>query len=49
VVLPQPQVLIKFGEEVFKPDGTFRDPKTEKLLTELLQKTLNLVEKAKNK
>jgi len=49
LVLPQPQILIKFGEEAFKPDGTFRDPQTEELLTELLRKTLNLVEKAKNK
>ncbi len=47
LVLPQPQVFIKFAGEAFNPDGSFKDPKTYETLKTLIQKTFGMVQKLK--
>lgn len=48
-LLPQPQVLIRFGGEAFNPDGSFKDEKTAELLKKLVTETLLFAQKLKMK
>jgi chromate reductase, NAD(P)H dehydrogenase (quinone) len=42
LVIPQPMVYIRNGAEAFNPDGSFRDPKTTKILGRLIDRALAL-------
>lgn len=48
-VLPQPQVFIKSAQDAFNPDGSLKDGKLNGQLKLLIQKTLEMVAKLKNK
>ncbi len=47
LVLPQPQVLVKFAKEAFNPDGSLKDEKTQDFLKQLIEKTITLTRKLK--
>jgi chromate reductase len=47
LVIPQPMIYLRNGEESFNPDGSFKDPKTTHLLKKLIDRALTTAAKLK--